>query len=145
MTDIKDLTKPTWYLLRDELKSQHPEAKRVSGVDVHYVNTNRNVREVPDGEPKALLFAGNPYAIVYVNKLVWVLKDNTRQVITLQAVRNAWDIVKWNHIPNDIITIDGKEHVLLDPQITDDGRLMFGFTGLTTVAKPTVKPAFPQF
>ncbi|OZD56625.1 hypothetical protein CH252_04940 [Rhodococcus sp. 06-1477-1B] len=92
-----------------------------------------------DGEPKPLAFGGNEYAIIYVDKLTRVF-DTTTAAVTIEAARKAWDKVKWNHIPNDRITIGGITYVLIDSEFTEDGRIRYGYTGIKI---PATKP-FPQ-
>lgn len=144
MTTYQQITQHVRNLVRSEIIQTFPNAKRVIGMDVHYFPGGEVIRHNPEGEPKPLKFAGNSYVAIYVGNLQVVLNDGSKQGVTLEAVRKAFDNVKWNHMPNNIITVEGKEHQLLDPEVTTGGRIDIGFAHIRIPKKPETTDASPK-
>lgn len=138
MTTEKDLTKTVRDLVRDELKN-HTGARFIRGVDTKYVGDHRQVR--PSENPKPLLFTGNPYVIITFARAFAELEDGTENPISTAQLRKVWEKVKNQHFPDGRINVEGTTHVLLDPTLTEDNRIQFGFTGLKLPALP-VPPQF---
>lgn len=98
---------------------------RPKGLDSTYVTASRDIRPHREGgEPKPLLFAGNAYTIIYTHKLT--VND---EPVSTHAIREAFNRTH-DFFTEDRVVVDGVAHVILDPHLTEDGRIRFGFTGV---------------
>lgn len=97
-----------------------------TGLDSTYVNAVRQVRPHKEGvEPKPLLFAGNAYTIIYTHKLLV-----NGEPVSTHAIREAFNKTR-NYFFGNRVVIDGVTYPILEPHLTDDGRIRFGFTGVS--------------
>ena len=127
--------------VRNALKKALKEAtgaERVHGIDTHYCLVARQVRPSAEGnEPKALLYGGNPYVLVFLNKATAVNRDeNGVRVgapISKENIERAWEHVSSKVLLNrSIVNIHGIDHYLLDPRLTENDTVVFGFSGIRT-------------
>lgn len=144
MTINYTITEHLRRLIREELLEHHPGARKVMGMDNKHVLNDRKVRVLANGESQPLLFQGNPYTIIWLNKLQWRTADGQKRDISLAVVRKAWENVRANHFRGDRLVMDGQEHQLLflDPDLALDGRLLVGYTGIH-IPVTSQKLAFP--
>jgi hypothetical protein len=139
--DQKAIVAELRALLRAEIAQGHEGAKRVMGLNSQYVLKPRQVRyHREETEAKPLSFGGNHYAIIYVQD-VSVLVGNEKHSLTRHAVEEAWNAVLEKHLEGDALVIEGTVHKILEPQITEDGKIVFGFTGVKYPQLPPVPSA----